>query len=95
MTKPVLHEISDDKKKLLVFHCPGCGYGHPYEVPRWSWNGDMVRPSFTPSLLCNPFSPEHRCHLFVTDGRIHYCSDCHHKLAGQVVDMVPWNEDDA
>lgn len=48
MIKPVLREISDDKKKLLVFHCPGCGYGHPYEVPRWNWNGDMVRPSFTP-----------------------------------------------
>lgn len=29
-----------------------------------------------------------RCHSVITDGRIHYCSDCTHALAGQVVDMV-------
>ena len=28
-----------------------------------------------------------RCHSFVTDGKIHFCADCSHALAGQVVDM--------
>lgn len=90
MSEPVvLNEINDNGKRLLVFFCPGCGYGHPYEVPRWDWNGSMTKPTFTPSLLVNSHSPKDRCHLFVTDGKIQYCSDCHHKLAGQTVDMVP------
>ena len=28
------------------------------------------------------------CHIFVTDGKIQYLSDCSHKLAGQTIDMV-------
>lgn len=91
--KEVLLEINGNGKRLLVFHCPGCGYGHPYEVPRWSWNGSMTKPTFRPSLLVNDFSPEQRCHLHVTDGKIEYCGDCHHSLAGKTVDMVPMEEE--
>lgn len=29
----------------------------------------------------------HRCHSFVTDGRIQFLSDCSHALAGQTVDL--------
>lgn len=40
----------------LSFFCPGCqvrhviwhGAGAP---PRWGWNGDMDKPTFTPSIL--------------------------------------------
>ena len=28
------------------------------------------------------------CHVIVTDGKLHFCGDSTHKLAGQVVDMV-------
>lgn len=32
----------------------------------------------------------HCCHLHMIDGKIHYCGDCTHAMAGKVVDMVEW-----
>lgn len=60
----------------------------------WQFNGDIGKPSFTPSLLNTQPPTDYRCHLFVTDGKIHYCADCSHKLAGQVVDMIETNRAD-
>lgn len=78
--------------KLYVFHCPGCQYGHPFEVCEsgWKWNGSFDTPTFTPSLLVNMHAPEHRCHSFVTEGTIQFLSDCWHSLAGQTVDIPDW-----
>ena len=96
-----LHYMGDANRgprggKVYLFHCPGCGNSHPFEVEcaerGWTWNGSMDRPTFTPSLLCNPGLPENRCHSFVTDGRIQFLSDCHHALAGQTVDLPDWEE---
>lgn len=39
------------------FFCPGCGHDHVYYTnpegnkPRWTFNGDLNNPSFSPSLL--------------------------------------------
>lgn len=74
------------------FHCPGCANAHPVEVPRWSWNGSLERPTFTPSLLCNKDHPASRCHSFITDGMIHFLSDCWHPLAGQTVEIPDWDK---
>ena len=68
-----------------AFHCPACGHSHLYEVPRWQWNGSLEKPTFTPSLLNTTDTT--RCHLFVTDGRIAFCGDCTHPLAGKTVEM--------
>lgn len=63
-------------------------------VPVWQFNGDLEKPSFTPSLLIHGHVPkgktksEGRCHLYVTDGKINYCGDCDHALAGKTVPMV-------
>jgi len=79
------------------FFCPGCQQMHavptqPINSDGWTFNGDLAEPSFTPSILVNgnpafinPAVP--RCHLFITKGKIHYCSDCTHPLAGQIVEM--------
>jgi hypothetical protein len=82
--------------KLYVFHCPGCQYGHPFEVDApggtgWSWNRSFDNPTFYPSLLCNQHDPTSRCHSFVTDGKIRFLSDCWHSLAGQTVDLPDWD----
>lgn len=82
----------DGAALMLAFHCPGCGYDHPFHVgggpgKDWSWNGSLVSPTFSPSLLVNGSAPGQRCHLFVRDGKIEYCSDCDHALAGKTVDM--------
>lgn len=50
----------------LVFMCPGCGDTHLIyhgagAGPRWTWNGDAVRPTFSPSVLVRSghYVPEH------------------------------------
>lgn len=79
-----------------VFHCPGCKYEHPFRVdgdatrPQWTWNGSEEKPTFTPSLMVNRDWPEMQCHLNMTDGKIHFHTDCHHDLKGQVVDCPDW-----
>lgn len=88
-----------DGARQYWFHCPGCEHSHAFTVggdaskhPSWTWNGSLDRPTFKPSLLCNRDYPESRCHSFVTDGRIQFLSDCHHKLAGQTVEIPDWEE---
>jgi hypothetical protein len=70
------------------FWCPGCKGNHRYEVPHWTFNGNLERPSFTPSLLMNRGSTNPTvpvCHLFMTDGEIRFLNDCTHDLAGKTV----------
>lgn len=84
----------------VFFECPGCKVPHGINVgagagPRWQWNGNVDRPTFSPSILVRyPWgSPqvEKICHSYVTDGRIQFLSDCTHILAGQTVDIPDWN----
>lgn len=40
----------------LHFYCPGCKHAHGIRVgegpgPRWGWNGNAEKPTFTPSVL--------------------------------------------
>jgi hypothetical protein len=83
--------------QILVFWCPGCDGAHAIHVEkpnhlgaRWAWNQDPVRPTFTPSINCWPNSDAHRCHSFVTDGRIQFLSDCGHAMKGQTVELPDW-----
>ena len=82
----------------LTFWCPGCDGAHQIAVgegpgPRWGWNNDVDRPTFTPSVLVTydgsdadtPDGIPSVCHSFVTDGQIQFLSDCTHALAGQTV----------
>jgi hypothetical protein len=93
-----LHEYNNGGDgRLFVFHCPGCGYDHPFHVGTknhcaWTWNGSMDRPTFHPSLLVFKDSPSQRCHSWVKDGKIQFLSDCFHKLAGKTVDIPEWDE---
>lgn len=93
----------------LMFWCPGCDGAHMVRVgegsgPRWGYNGDAERPTFTPSVLVTWSEPSDApeefddqskdkrmvCHSFVTDGRIQFLGDCTHALAGQTVDLPDW-----
>lgn len=92
------------------FFCPGCDSPHMVSIPpkpeSWGFNGDLERPTFTPSVLVtydgtdagqdrgdgDP-APPARCHSFVTDGRIQFLSDCSHGLANQTVDLPEYPED--
>lgn len=34
--------------------------------------------------------PPYRCHYFITEGVIRYCSDCTHAMSGQSVPLPEW-----
>jgi hypothetical protein len=39
-----------NRSSALIFWCPGCQEHHFFDS-RWEFNGDMVKPTFAPSLL--------------------------------------------
>jgi hypothetical protein len=93
-----------------AFECPACGHLHAFKVwkdgntptgPSWTFDGNMEKPTFTPSLrVFNPMSLENgvftktACHLNVTAGQIVFHSDCPHALAGKTVPMVDLGQDE-
>lgn len=102
---PEVMKRTDDGS--VLWECPGCGCAHGLrEGPGgrlvafegdggWSWNGDLERPTVSPSLKHTySFSAEERerrvCHYFIRDGQLEFCPDSTHELAGQVVPMTPW-----
>ncbi len=49
--------LRDGENGALSFKCPGCGYAHTVHIgvgdgPRWSYNGNAEKPTFSPSVLC-------------------------------------------
>jgi hypothetical protein len=96
---------------VLFFWCPGCDGAHSIRHgaqpgPCWGWNGNVDKPTFTPSVLVTfPASPaateefkewrtKRICHSFVADGHIQFLGDCTHALAGQTVDLPKWNQEE-
>ncbi|MEY5097591.1 MAG: hypothetical protein RJA36_310 [Pseudomonadota bacterium] len=82
-------------KRGLHLWCPGCDavHGVTTDPLGWTWNGDVEKPTLSPSLLTNAgkaHSTAPICHCFVRDGRIEFLSDSTHALAGQTVDLPPW-----
>ena len=75
--------------------------GYPVEHV-WGWNGSMDSPTFTPSLMLRTgkyvpgyetkFEEGTICHSVVTDGKIAFCGDCTHEMAGQTVDLLDVSE---
>jgi Family of unknown function (DUF6527) len=96
----------DGKLYGIRFNCPGCL--EPHGIPTsdgdsphirgrgWQFNGDLERPTLSPSILVHGHqdgSPEYgirktpRCHSYVKDGRIRFLDDCEHELRGQTVEL--------
>lgn len=73
------------------YWCPGCKWMHiiptdPRGQPnghKWAFDGNLDAPTFQPSVHLVG-----RCHHFIRAGRIEYCGDSKHSLAGQTVDMI-------
>lgn len=64
-------------------HCPACGWSHLFDS-RWSFNGDLEKPTFSPSMLVYGVPGYRgRCHSFLKNGIWEYLSDCEHKLKDQ------------
>ena len=63
--------LRDTTDNGFLFRCPGCNVVHSVHYgdgdgPRWNWNGDVDKPTFTPSILVRypmwvpPATPENR-----------------------------------
>lgn len=101
---PVMEKVVDDPLMSYLFYCPGCG-NHHYINDGWVFNGDLERPTITPSVKIT-MGPEYDpntymakkgaknriCHFFIKEGKIQYLSDCFHELAGKTIDMVDLKE---
>lgn len=84
------HVEGQGEQQDAMFECPGCGSLHAVRVKGsdpWTYNGDMERPTFSPSVRCRwpSSSGQQCCHFFVKDGEIQFCSDSTHELAGKAV----------
>lgn len=96
MPKTIPLNDTDGNHSGWVVVCPACKYWHLFDK-RWTFNGDVEKPTFTPSMLVNSeidykkYNLE-RCHSFVTDGKIQFLSDCSHSLAGQTVELTDAND---
>jgi len=94
---PKARQVSVDGAVLgYAVRCPACDeagleIAHVFLTtmqdgsPGWVFNGNLDRPTFTPSMLAT--TRENRCHSFVTDGRIHYLDDCTHAMKGQTIEL--------
>jgi Family of unknown function (DUF6527) len=77
-----------------IIMCPACGFGHCFytnykDHPNWSFNGDLEKPTFSPSMLIHesPTGEIKRCHSFVRNGNIEFLTDCGHSMAGKTVSL--------
>jgi len=91
----------DFRDGFVAIECKGCDEIHyistknklPNGHGPWGFNGDYVRPTFTPSVnihweaVPSLNKPERRCHFIITNGMIHYCGDCTHVLANQTIEL--------
>ena len=101
MEKKVTHIIKTSKGDFHghIIYCPGCKQWHTFDF-RWKFNGNFDKPTFKPSMLINKRisvklknpdgTYQHRCHSFVTDGKIEFLSDCTHDLVNQTIDLEPF-----
>lgn len=49
MARASLATASDGER--VLFRCPGCNDNHQIHVGTWVFNGDLERPTFSPSVL--------------------------------------------
>ena len=74
-----------------LYFCPACEAPHQLDK-RWTFNGDMDKPTFRNSVLVHPVPAAGipKCHSYITDGVIAYLADCTHAMAGKSVPIPEW-----
>lgn len=95
----MIQAVFGRKGDFVQYVCPGCGWLHQINVdrqniPSWDFNGDLVRPTLSPSVNAWRDYPTgtKRCHHYVRDGKIEFLSDCTHALRGQTVALPPYRD---
>lgn len=103
----LLQPVVDQTDQLIGYNhwCPGCKQKHfiptrqyrqPKPNPAWTFNGDLSKPTFNPSVRV--FIPAHEwdgvkypektlCHYFIRNGELDFCGDSAHQFAGRLIPM--------
>jgi hypothetical protein len=89
LPQPDLGEYVDHSIRKLPVILKGQRHG----TSCWSWNGDVDRPTFHPSVLTQVNYTEVAkkdfcCHSFVNDGMVQFLSDCSHEYAGKTMELL-------
>ncbi len=91
-------QVSPILRKTVTGHahwCPACEFTHVLPDNGWTFNGDVQKPTFSPSFKhtyshwtggVDPVTHLGRgeqqyrvCHYIITDGKIQFCPDSWHK----------------
>lgn len=92
------------EKYHCAYYCAACKGMHFFSPEVHKYNGNDNFPTVTPSLLHTwtdrgrehelflASKGLHRCHSFITDGKIAYCNDCTHDKAGQTFLLEDFDE---
>jgi hypothetical protein len=84
-----LHRLDDEQ---VGFFCPGCKCWHGIRIggkghPRWSWNGSLESPTFTPSINIGNV-----CLSIVINRTIQFLRGTTHSRSGQQVEIPDWGK---
>lgn len=86
--------------------CPACGEVHNFSLKPtengscWRWNGNIVAPSFMPSMSITRMKPMDgkpqnawplvsRCHYWLKNGKLEFLADCTHRMKGVTMSLPP------
>lgn len=73
------------------YRCPGCKHDHCVPAERWNFNGDLEKPTLSPSVrhfyMRENGEQVTTCHYHIKDGIIEYCGDCGHFLKNKKVEL--------
>lgn len=75
---------------VLAHWCPACDRPHLLHMGHrdarlLDWDHNTRVPTFSPDI--KHVDERGVCHYFITDGKVEFCADCTHLLAGRVVDL--------
>lgn len=81
------------QEDAICWPCPACENYHWVPIGglrKWEFNGDFENPTVSPSvkIMLTEGDIEKVCHFFIRNGRIEFCSDSTHVLAGKAVEMA-------
>ncbi len=85
MKAKILLLNSKEGNEEYSFQCPGCKKDHIIDVGIYDFNNKIESPTFRPSIRIA--EKKDVCHMYVTEGKIQYLSDCTHELAGKEIEM--------
>lgn len=89
----------------VYYRCPACKGLHMFvdgegDGPRWIWNHNFTSPTVAQevqhvtSVRRSARLVGHTCRYYITNGRMQFAAQCTHTLAGQIVSMLPFTDED-